>query len=40
MCATGLAGRPLEVEQARAKYRPVRLLSAQLVEPLTRKRRY
>ena len=33
VCRTGLAGRPLEVEQAQVRSRPVSLLAAQLVRP-------
>jgi len=32
-CRTGLAGRPLVVEQAGARYRPVRVFTAQMAEP-------
>ncbi|HTX00242.1 MAG TPA: sterol desaturase family protein [Acidimicrobiales bacterium] len=37
-CATGLAGRPLEVEQQRPGYRPLHLLAGQLLEPFARRR--
>ena len=32
-CRTGLAGRPLPIEQIGARYRPIRVFSAQLAEP-------
>jgi sterol desaturase/sphingolipid hydroxylase (fatty acid hydroxylase superfamily) len=34
-CRTGLAGRPIVVEQAAARYRPLRVFSAQMAEPFT-----
>src|SRR5580658_4374057 len=34
-CRTGLAGRPIVVEQADARYRPLRVFSAQMAEPFT-----
>jgi hypothetical protein len=32
-CRTGLAGRPIPVEQAGARYRPLRVFTAQMAEP-------
>jgi hypothetical protein len=32
---TGLAGRPIAIEQVGSRYRPLRVLSAQLAEPFT-----
>jgi sterol desaturase/sphingolipid hydroxylase (fatty acid hydroxylase superfamily) len=37
-CRTGLAGRPLPVEQAAGRLRPLRLLTEQLLEPFTKVR--
>jgi sterol desaturase/sphingolipid hydroxylase (fatty acid hydroxylase superfamily) len=34
-CRTGLAGRPMPIEQTGACYRPLRVLSAQMAEPFT-----
>ena len=39
VCRTGLAGRPLQVEQAQPRSRPLSLLLAQLVEPFFSTRR-
>jgi sterol desaturase/sphingolipid hydroxylase (fatty acid hydroxylase superfamily) len=38
-CATGIAGRPLRVEQSSGHYRPLALLADQLVEPFRAPRR-
>jgi sterol desaturase/sphingolipid hydroxylase (fatty acid hydroxylase superfamily) len=35
VCRTGLAGRPIAVEQATPRYQPLRTIAAQLVEPFT-----
>ena len=39
ICRTGLAGRPIVVEQEQPRHRPLRIIAAQLLEPFTTKAR-